>query len=75
MKYVHTVALTIVCGLAFTACLEVRKTAPDDKTVEEDPAEIQLGERPFLETRFSQFFYANSGGKVNVSLADGEYSH
>jgi cytochrome c peroxidase len=37
-----------------------------------DPAKIAIGERFFLETRFSQFFFANSRGDANASLAQGD---
>ncbi len=39
---------------------------------EADPAEIAIGERLFLETRFAQFFFANSGGDSNATLAQGD---
>lgn len=32
-----------------------------EETTEEDPAQISIGERLFLETRFSQAYYANPG--------------
>ena len=39
----------------------------------EQPApEVAIGERLFLETRFSQFFFAKSGGRVNQPLAAGD---
>jgi hypothetical protein len=34
-----------------------------------DPAEVSIGERLFLETRFAQFFAQQSGGNVNALLA------
>ncbi|MDB6031879.1 MAG: hypothetical protein JWM16_2217 [Verrucomicrobiales bacterium] len=37
-----------------------------------DPAEVMLGERLFLETRFSQFFFARCGGDVNTNLSVGD---
>src|SRR6185295_11687879 len=37
-----------------------------------DPAEVQAGERLFLETRFAQFFFANAGGDPNAALAAGD---
>ena len=37
-----------------------------------DPPEVVIGERLFLETRFAQFFLANSGGNVNQPLAAGD---
>ena len=39
---------------------------------EEDPPEVVLGERLFLETRFAQFFFVNSGGDVNAPLPAGD---
>jgi cytochrome c peroxidase len=39
---------------------------------ETDPAQIAIGERLFLETRFAQFFAANSGGDANAALAAGD---
>lgn len=39
---------------------------------EADPAEIAIGERLFLETRFAQFFFANSGGNANHVLTQGD---
>ena len=37
-----------------------------------DPAEVALGERLFLETRFAQFFFTTSGGNVNTNLPVGD---
>lgn len=37
-----------------------------------DPAQVAIGERLFLETRFAQFFAANSGGNANAVLAAGD---
>jgi cytochrome c peroxidase len=37
-----------------------------------DPAKVAIGERLFLETRFSQFFFANSRGNANATLAKGD---
>jgi hypothetical protein len=37
-----------------------------------DPPEVAIGERLFLETRFSQFFHARSKGDVNAVLAEGD---
>jgi cytochrome c peroxidase len=39
---------------------------------EADPPEVAIGERLFLETRFSQFFQAHSGGDANAALAQGD---
>lgn len=35
---------------------------------EADPAEVAIGERLFLETRFAQHFFALSGGDVNAAV-------
>ena len=37
-----------------------------------DPLEVAIGERLFLETRFAQFFAANSGVDANATLAVGD---
>lgn len=37
-----------------------------------DPPQVTIGERLFLETRFSQFFFANSQGDANAVLAVGD---
>lgn len=37
-----------------------------------DPAQVAIGERLFLETRFSQFFAAHSGGNANATLSAGD---
>ena len=39
---------------------------------EADPAEVAIGERLFLETRFAQFFMSNAGGDANATLAMGD---
>ena len=37
-----------------------------------DPAKVAVGERLFLETRFSEFFHSRAKGDVNATLADGD---
>lgn len=46
----------------------------DDEPEEEesDPAEVAIGERLFLETRFAQLFFAKSNGDANAVLATGD---
>jgi len=39
---------------------------------DEDPAEVAIGERLFLETRFAEFFARNSNGEVNAPLPAGD---
>ncbi len=41
-------------------------------TEEADPPEVAIGERLFLETRFAQFFFADSRGDANVVLPAGD---
>jgi hypothetical protein len=56
-----------------TACVLVtspRALAQDGEDA--DPPEVAIGERLFLETRFAQFFFTNSGGNVNATLASGD---
>ena len=33
-----------------------------------DPAEVAIGERLFLETRFAQFFFSRANGDANARL-------
>ncbi len=44
----------------------------DEGLEESDPPEVKLGERLFRETRFAQFFFAHSNGKVNQPLNSGD---
>jgi cytochrome c peroxidase len=37
-----------------------------------DPAQVAIGERLFLETRFSQFYFARAGGDPNATLSAGD---
>jgi cytochrome c peroxidase len=37
-----------------------------------DPPEVAVGERLFLETRFAQFFFANSNGDADAILSNGD---
>lgn len=37
-----------------------------------DPPEVAIAERLFLETRFAQFFFAQSEGEANYTLAYGD---
>ena len=37
-----------------------------------DPPEVQVGERLFIETRFAEFFFANSNGDENADLPAGD---
>ena len=48
------------------------RTAPPSPAADTDPPEVQVGERLFLETRFAEFFFANSNGDVNVTLPAGD---
>lgn len=52
-------------GNAFAEC---EGELPEDA----DPPQVAIGERLFLETRFSQFFFANSQGDANAVLASGD---
>ena len=53
----------------FSACAS--PILPEAEEEEADPPEVAIGERLFQETRFAQFFAANSTG-VNVPLAAGD---
>ena len=37
--------------------------APPSPAADTDPPEVQVGDRLFVETRFAQFFFANSNGE------------
>lgn len=39
---------------------------------DDDPPQVTIGERLFLETRFAQYFEAHSGGDANTTLAAGD---
>jgi hypothetical protein len=45
---------------------------PDAEEEQPDPAEVAIGERLFLETRFAQFFFAHSRGDANAMIPTGE---
>ena len=49
-----------------------RADAPGFPPVRLDPAKVAIGERLFLETRFSQFFFAHAKGDPNPALANGD---
>ena len=60
----------IVLGLAaLSACAS--PIVPEEEEEEADPAQVAIGERLFQETRFAQFFFANSTG-VNAALVVGD---
>jgi hypothetical protein len=46
--------------------------APSDAAVVFEGGTANVGARFFLETRFSRFFYANSGGNANAVLTNGD---
>ena len=46
--------------------------APPSPAADTDPPEVQVRERLFLETRFAEFFFANSNGDVNAPLPAGD---
>jgi hypothetical protein len=55
----------VICALFFAAIFPACAFTLDDDSTN---AAANLGERLFLETRFSQFFFTNCGGDVNVIL-------
>jgi cytochrome c peroxidase len=48
------------------------RSAEAEEEEEGDPPQVAVGERLFLETRFAQFFAANSGSNVNALLPAGD---
>ncbi|QPJ65160.1 MAG: hypothetical protein G3M78_07060 [Candidatus Nitrohelix vancouverensis] len=61
--------LARLATILFASALSVSVVCAEE---EADPAEIAIGERLFLETRFAQFFFANSGGDANHELLAGD---
>jgi cytochrome c peroxidase len=49
-----------------------RRVVPGFPVPRSDPAKVAIGERLFLETRFAQYFFANSGGDANATLREGD---
>lgn len=70
IKYMFLFIILIKLGL--TACGgQDTEPPPGPPEAEADPAQIALGERLFLETRFAQFFSAHAQD-VNASLPQGD---
>ena len=61
------VLAAVVCLLAWGPRVRAAEAAE-----EADPAEVALGERLFLETRFAQFFFARAHGDPNAVLAEAD---
>ncbi len=55
---------SLICALARALCVD----AQDDDAA----GTANIGERLFLEPRFAQFFFANSGGNANFTLTNGD---
>lgn len=68
--------LIIMLSLNLQACNEAEKlTNPSsNETIDEeaDPAEVAIGERLFLETRFAQFYAVIANGDANFTLTTGD---
>ncbi len=58
--------------LALLVLASCQKPPDEDPAEASDPPEVQAGERLFLETRFAQFFFQNSGGDPNAVLSPGD---
>ena len=65
---IAALAAALLAGAGGQAGMRVRRPLGGG----EDPPEVQVGERLFLETRFAQYFQAHSGGNVNRPLAVGD---
>ncbi len=63
------IALGFLGLVAATAALNVPRAAADPP---QSPPEVLTGDRMSVETRFAQYFYANSNGQVNVPLTTGD---
>lgn len=64
--------LLAACKGADTAGNGPAAAEPASVPIDEDPPEVVVGERLFLETRFSNYFYTESGGAVNITLGRGD---
>ena len=71
-KLLIWVSLSIAFVILIVACGSSSIPSAEQEGGDENPPEVQLGERLFLEIRFAQFFFANSGGDVNTPLAVGD---
>jgi hypothetical protein len=67
----HPTTLFFAAALALASGCAQYSTEPRTPT-DFDPPEQTVGERVFLETRFAQFFAANSGGNANLVLGMGD---
>jgi cytochrome c peroxidase len=67
MRAITSVTAVVLCLLA-----SGRPGWSQEEDEEADPAKVAIGERLFLETRFSQFFFARAGGDVNAILPAGD---
>src|SRR5262245_38366136 len=63
-------AVAIAAVLAAGSIYLFASDAPAEEGA--DPAQVAIGERLFLESRFAQFFFANAGGNPNATLAIGD---
>jgi hypothetical protein len=70
----RTISVLLVVTTILTAgshrgnAVAVADEAGGEPAEEADPAEVAVGERLFLETRFAQHFFALSGGDVNAAI-------
>ena len=53
-------------------CLAIVSLTPIAAFADDDPPQVAIGERLFLETRFAQYFEAHCGGNINAPLATGD---
>ena len=65
-------AATLVAAVLLAGLSSSPGRAEEAAEDEKDPAEVAVGERLFLETRFAQYFAAHCGGDVNAPLAAGD---
>jgi cytochrome c peroxidase len=62
----------VVAAALVAAALFLGVPAGAQEEEEGDPAEVVIGERLFLETRFAEYFFRHGGGDVNRPLAAGD---
>lgn len=66
-RFVTRIFRHFVLGIALLACASPA-LADNDFATDFAGADVNIGERLFLETRFSQYFFTNSGGDANATL-------
>ena len=70
LRYLGLAGAALACMLIMTFKGRIPNALGQEE--EADPAEVAIGERLFLETRFAQFFFASSAGDANAVVPTGD---